>query len=142
MAIPRLVLELLEDPSSAPLARLIGRNLFEHHAVLPQDVEDLEVIVGELCANVTHHARSQEGFFRITVEHHGDRIVLTVEDHGPGIDTERFAPVGSTRPDGCGGLRIGGYGLHLIRKLSDELRFETRSPHGTTVFVEKRLRMA
>ena len=139
MAIPKLVLELPEDPTSAPLARLLGRNLLEHHAATQQDIDDVETLVGELCANVTRHAQSEEGYFRITLEHHGDHITLTVEDHGPGFDTQRILPVGSRRPDANGDERYGGFGLPLIQKLADEVRFEPRAPRGTRAYVQKRL---
>lgn len=139
MAIPKLVLELPEDPASAPLARLIGRNLLVHHAATQQDIDDVETLVGELCANVVRHAQSEEGYFRITLEHHGDSITLTVEDHGPGLDTQHILPVGSPRPDVNGDERYGGFGLPLIQKLADEVRFEQRTPHGTSAYIQKRL---
>ena len=139
MATLKLVLELPEDPTSAPLARLLGRNLLVHHAATQQDIDDVETLVGELCANVTRHAQSEEGFFRITLEHHGDHITLTVEDHGPGLDPQRILPVGSPRPDANGGERYGGFGLPLIQKLADEVRFEPREPRGTRAYVQKRL---
>jgi anti-sigma regulatory factor (Ser/Thr protein kinase) len=139
MTIPKIVLELSEDPSSAPLARLIGRNLLEHHAATQQDIDDVEILVDELCSNVTRHAQSEEGYFRITLEHHGDRITLTVEDHGPGLDPQRLLPVGSLRTDENEGERYGGFGIPIIRKLADEIRFEPRTPRGTRAYVQKRL---
>lgn len=99
----------------------------------------METLVGELCSNVARHAQSEEGYFRITLEHHGDHITLIVEDHGPGLDTQRILPVGSTRPDANGDERYGGFGLPIIQKLADEVRFERRTPHGTRVYVQKRL---
>ncbi len=139
MAGPKLVLELPEDPSSAPLARLLGRNLLEHHAATQQDIDDVEMLVGELCSNVTRHALSEEGYFRITLEYHGDSITLTVEDHGPGLDTERLLPVGSPRPDEKGEEHYGGFGIPIVQSLADDVRFEPRTPRGTRAYVHKRL---
>lgn len=135
----RIILELPEDRSSAPLALLIGRSFLEHHTATQQDVDDVETLVGELCTNVIRHAQSQEGYFRITLEYHGDSITLTVEDHGPGFDTRRVPPVGSLRPDEQEGERYGGFGLPLIEKLADTVRFEPRTPSGMSACVKKRL---
>lgn len=139
MTIFKIVLELPEDSSSSSLARLIGRNLLEHHAATAQDTDDVETLVGELCSNVTRHAQSPEGYFRITLEHHGDGITLVVEDHGPGLDEQRIPPVGSARLDENGDERHGGFGLPLIRDLSDEVSFERRIPCGTRACVQKSL---
>ena len=139
MANPKLLLELPEDPSSAPLARLLGRNLLEHHDAAQQDIDDVEMLVGELCSNVTRHALSEEGYFRIMLEHHGDHITLTVEDHGPGLDMRRIPPAGTPRTDQKGGQRYGGFGIPIVQSLADEVRFELRTPRGTRAYVQKRL---
>ena len=137
MATHKIVLELPEDPTSPSLARLIGRNLLQHRAATPQDIDDIEILVGELCTNVTRHAVSSEGFFRITLEHDGDRVTLIVEDHGLGLDMQHVPPVGALRSDGIEGERHGGFGLPLIHYLADAVRFETRTPRGTSAYVEK-----
>ena len=105
-------------------------------------MDDVEAVVGELCANVTRHAHSESGFFHVTLEHHGDHVVLVVADEGHGFDPASLSAVGSERPDETGSVRHGGYGLHLVNTLMDGLEFQTGRPKGMTVRTHKRLHTA
>jgi len=134
----RLTLDLPEERAYIKIIRLLGRTLLEHLNVLEQDVDEVEVIVGELCANVIRHAHSVEGRFRVVLEYLADRVVIQVEDKGPGFARDAVAPVGAERPDFDGTpVRIGGYGLRLVELLSDQVEFHTASPNGTIVRAER-----
>lgn len=135
----QIVLVIPEEHSFIAMVREMGRTLLTHHSTSAQDTDDLEVVVGELCANVTSHAHSESGYYRVTLEHHGDHVVLTVADGGHGFDPEQVPPVGTPRVDGDGTVRYGGYGLHLVGSLVDRLEFQRSHPCGTTVRAEKRL---
>lgn len=128
-----------EDHAFVAMVREIGRTLLSHHAASPQDIDDLEAVLGELCANVTRHAHSESGCYRVTLEHRGDSIVLTVADEGYGFDAAQVPPVGEARLNEDGTMRHGGYGLHLVGRLVDHLEFQRSQPRGTTVRAEKRL---
>jgi len=136
----RLMLDLPEDRSNIRLTRLLGRTLLEHLKVVEQDIDDLEVVIGELCANVVRHSQSYEGRFQVVLEYYAERVVIVVEDQGQGFAFADLQPVGSSRPDFNGATRIGGYGLQIVRTLSDKLEFHRSDHHGAVVKAQKLLR--
>lgn len=139
----KLSLELPENEAYVRITRLLGRTLLEHLQVVEKDVDDIELVVGELCTNVIRHAQSEKGRFRVLIEYHHDRVSVTVEDQGKGFSLGDITTgtMGSVRPDTIeGGDRFGGFGLHLVNMLSDQLEFHATDSLGATVRAEKRLR--
>jgi len=67
---------------------------------------------------------------------HGE-ISVRVDDHGRGFDASRVE--NPTDPSNL--LDPHGRGLYLMRELMDEVTFETRSDHGTTVRLRKTWRV-
>ncbi len=136
----KLSLDLPEDGSYVQITRLLGRTLLEHLKVVEADIDDLELLVGELCTNVIRHARSSEGRYRVILEYHADRAELTVEDRGTGLTFQEVPEAGTERPDSLqGGQRIGGFGMGLVQALADRLEFRHTDPHGTTVRADVQL---
>ncbi len=136
----KLSMDLPEDQNYMRLTRLLGRTLLEHLQADEQDMVDLELMLGELCSNVIRHAHTCDGRFLVALEYYADRVVVTVEDQGPGFSFKAVPEVGSLRADNqAGGQRIGGFGLQLIEALADQIDFHRTDPHGTTVRAEKRL---
>jgi anti-sigma regulatory factor (Ser/Thr protein kinase) len=135
----RLSLDLPEDENYIRTTRLLSRSLLEDIKVDRATIGDVETIVTELCSNVIRHAQSKETHFLITLEYYKPEIVITVTDAGQGFAQEDVLPVGASRPDGMGGERFGGWGLSLLKGLSDKLDFTATDPHGTTVRAVKSL---
>ena len=135
----RLMLELPEDMAYIRITRILGRALLEHLQAEPQDIDDVETLVGELCSNVLRHAQSHAGRFQVALEYHSDFVSIMVEDQGEGFSFQDVPPAGTARPDFGGGQRLGGFGMQLIQGLSDHLEFHRTDPHGTTVCAEKKL---
>ena len=137
-----LSLDLPEDGYFLQIARILSRTLLAHLRVIARDIDDIEIVIGELCANVLRHSGSTDGRFRITLDYYNDRIDICVEDKGQGFSVNALAPVGSERADFGGGRRLGGFGLQLIEKLSDKVEFPASDPHGTTARATKQLHYA
>ena len=135
----RLALDLPEDATYVRTARLLSRTLLEDIKVVKGDISDVEVIVSELCSNVVRHAQSKAMHFVVTLEYYEPEVIITVKDQGGGFVQGDVLPAGTSRSDGAGGERYGGYGMSLIEGLSDRLDFTTTQPHGTTVRVVKSL---
>ena len=135
----RLSLKLPEDETYVRTTRLLSRCLLEDIGVDKVTTGDVETIVTELCSNVVRHAHSKATRFEVTLEYYKPQVVITVADEGEGFVKEDVPPVGSSRPDGKGGERLGGWGLSLLEGLSDKVDFTTTHPQGTTVRVEKAL---
>jgi serine/threonine-protein kinase RsbW len=138
----RLSLDLPEDTTYIRTTRLLSRCLLEDIKASPQTVEDVELIVTELCSNVIRHAQSKETHFLVTLEYYKPQVVITVTDTGAGFSQTDLPPVGSKRKDFDGGERLGGFGMVLLEGLSDKVDYTETNPHGTTVRVEKKLQYA
>jgi len=132
----RITLEVPEDHCEIGVVRRVGRALLEHYRAATKDIDDVETVVGELCANVTRHGRSEVGRYRVILEHHDSHFVLVVADQGPGFDPQDLPTVGGTRPDTDGTERFGGLGLPLVRVLTDRLEIGPSGTRGMTVRAE------
>lgn len=136
----KLTMDLPEDQDYMRITRLLGRDLLQQLQASEPDIIDVELMLGELCSNVIRHAHTCEGRFEVVLEYFADRVVVTVEDKGPGFSFKAVPDAGTIRPDRqAGGERTGGFGLQLIEGLADHLEFHRTDPHGTTVRAEKRL---
>lgn len=135
----RLSLQIPLDAGYIRTTRLLSRCLLQDMNVSSPIIDDVETIVAELCANVIFHAQSKATYFLVTLEYRKPQVIITVADEGEGFAQADVLPAGTSRPDGTGGERYGGYGLSLIEGLSDKLDFTATDPHGTTVRVEKNL---
>ena len=84
--------------------------------------------------NMVIHAEGGEAEVSVS----DDRIDITLRDEGPGIaDVEMAMRDGySTAPDNIRALGFGaGMGLPNMKRYSDEMRIETESGKGTTVYM-------
>jgi serine/threonine-protein kinase RsbW len=135
----KLTLDLPGDYPYLRLARRICRTVMEDFGVVVKDVDDTEFVLGELCTNVLRHARTSDGRFRVELEYYADRMAVNVIDTGIGFSFKEVQPIGATRPDFDGSLRVGGFGLDLCRKLSDHLEFHRSDHDGTSVRAVKDL---
>lgn len=130
----KLSLDLPEDVGFVQVTRRIARTLLENLKAVEADIDDLELLIGELCTNVVRHAHSDENHFIVCLEFFADRVELTVEDQGEGFAFQNVPEAGTTRADTLtGGERIGGYGMRLVEALADRLEFRRTTPQGTTV---------
>lgn len=137
----KLALDLPDDEKHVPVVRRLARALLRDLNVESEDVDNVELIIGELCGNVARHARSDAGLYRLGAVFYHDRVVLSVRDRGPGFSFADVPRAGTPRPDTlAGGTRIGGYGLLLVKQLSDHVELERTDSKGTTVRAQVRLR--
>ena len=137
----RVSLELPEDYEHVGIGRRMGRAVMEHCQASANDVDDTEIVIGELCGNAARHARSLCGWYGCTIEHHGDHVIVIVIDQGGGLDPSGVAPVGAARLEEDGSERYGGFGPPLVQGLTDQVEFGRSEPHGTTVRAKKLLQV-
>jgi anti-sigma regulatory factor (Ser/Thr protein kinase) len=135
----RLSLDLPEDAAYVTMTRLMGRTALQYLNVTPTDVGDVETILDELTSNAVRHARSHDGRFRLTLDYYAEKVVITVEDNGPGFRPDAVPPPGTPRPDLDGGERLRGFGLVIVQAMTDRLEFHREGGGGTKVQAEKRL---
>ena len=84
----------------------------------------LNLVAEEIFMNVVMHGHPEEGGHEIgvTLSQRGDHVELSVED-----DAKEFNPLNAAEFDPATPLeqrRIGGLGIHLLRKLMTELHYE------------------
>lgn len=135
----RLSLELPEELAYIRITRVLGRALLDHLQVAKADIDDIEILVGELCGNVIRHAQSSEDRYHVLLEYFSDHVKIVVRDRGAGFSFKDVPLAGTSRADFDGGVRVGGYGMQIVQGLSDHIEFRRTDPHGTTVCAEKTL---
>jgi PAS domain S-box-containing protein len=125
--LPRLVDEVLdlEEESAKGRGVTIVRDLPEDGCVAIGDREKLKQVTINLVVNALE-AMKQGGSLTVRVRPSGERVEMTVEDTGPGIDpdhlTRLFDPFFTTKEAGTG------LGLSIVRKIVDQ--------HGGDVQIE------
>jgi PAS domain S-box-containing protein len=128
--VPRLVDEVLdlEEESAKGRAVRIVRDLPEDGCVAIGDREKLKQVTINVVVNALE-AMKQGGVLTARVRPDGDRVVMTVEDTGPGIAPELLAqvfdPFFTTKEAGTG------LGLSIVRKIVDQ--------HGGDVAIQSEL---
>ena len=102
------------------------------------DVSKIELAVDEACTNVIEHAYSgQEGMIVLVLELLGDDLIINIRDWGKPFDPDSVTP-----PDLEAELeerKIGGLGIHLMKKLMDEVSYSFDAQIGNTLTMRKRL---
>jgi serine/threonine-protein kinase RsbW len=95
----------------------------------PDTAYDLVQAVDESVTNIIQHGyRGLDGEVEVEVGSVGSRLEIRIRDHAPPFDPTRVpapdleVPI-HRRP-------LGGMGVHLMRELTDEVRYGT--PHGWT----------
>jgi len=133
---PETVLSLEIPPRAefVALARLVVSTAAKSRRSLADDrVADLTLALSEACTNAieAHGAKEEADRVTVRVEEDDERLVVTVQDRGPGFDLmELPSHPAVTDPDRLNFER--GLGIPIIRTLVDEVTF-TSDDGGTTV---------
>jgi serine/threonine-protein kinase RsbW len=98
-------------------------------------VKDVEMAVGEACANVVEHVCA-EGCpeFHIIFGVSESELIIEVRDHGQGFDTSEVGIMPELDDD----IDTRGFGILIIRELMDEVEIECCPETGTCVRMRKR----
>jgi serine/threonine-protein kinase RsbW len=117
-------LRIPAKPEYITLVRLALSGLSRLRPFDEETLGDLKLAVTEACSNSVRHGYGSggEGTVEISYELQPDRLIVEVEDDGPGFDPNRS---GGAAED----LVEGGLGIAIIRSLADEFEAGVR-PHG------------
>jgi serine/threonine-protein kinase RsbW len=143
-ALVRLALDLPEGPKYVASLRKTARCLLESVGVGRADLDDVELLLGELATNAVLHATdgADSRGYRVEVELRGRLVRLTVSDRGPGFPAEALPPPGTARADPAAPgaePRFGGWGLPLVYSIADRVEIRPNLPRGAVVRADKRL---
>lgn len=136
MQILRFCADIRDVTSIREFVVRASRDLDVDEKIIP----DLELVADELCSNVLNHGYDGlGGWIEITIKPVDRGVQLTVRDWG-----QSFDPMSVPLPDVEAPLEertLGGLGLFLVRKLMDEVQFETCGTNGNMITVLKRARV-
>ncbi len=138
VALDDLVESAIEAARAVEPSRLLQFEFADRPIVVTGDDRRLRQVIDNLLANIREHAPPDAAGF-VSVGVVGDRVVITVEDSGPGIPEgerelvfDRFF-----RPDAPRERRLGGAGLGLaiVRSIvaahGGEISLRSARPHGS-----------
>jgi serine/threonine-protein kinase RsbW len=129
MVLPRVRdIELVAIDGLEALARHLG--------IAQEKVGEAKIIVAEAVTNALEHAGDLHPSVRVEFTMTADEIMIFVQDNGTGFD-----PASVVDPDIASKLHDRykrGWGLKLMRSLSDDFRIESGS-QGTTIVIRKLL---
>jgi len=103
-----------------------------------KEVYSIQLAADEAASNVIEHAYAgiQDGVIQIACDMQGDAIVITMLDRG-----KPFNPSKVKQPNIKANLserQIGGLGVYLMRKLMDNVRYESIPGEGNLLTMFKR----
>lgn len=124
-------------PAGAGEANEAFAGFAEEHALPAAVRRSLSVAIDELLANALTHglAGRDEAQVRVEVELDQERLTVTVIDDGPPFD-----PFGRPDPDTTLSVEeraVGGLGIHLVRRLVDEVSYQRRDGCNVVVLVKQ-----
>jgi serine/threonine-protein kinase RsbW len=104
----------------------------------------IELACDEACTNIIEHAYGGEGVGDIEVswEIVGSRFVITIHDHGRAFDPaqvptpDTLSDLYTSETDLVENLRVGGLGIHFMRKLMDDVRFHFDAQGNTLTLIK------
>ena len=124
------------SPDGVGKANAAFAEFAEAHAVPAGVRRPLQVALDELLANELSHGKAgrQIGSVTMDIALDEERMAVTLTSDGPAFD-----PFGQDAPDTSLPVEerpIGGLGLHLVRQLMDEVRYERRDGRNVVMMMK------
>jgi len=120
-----------------PIRDFVGETA-EQAGFSGKEVYSIQLAVDEACSNVIEHAYEgiPDGDIEITCDILPDQITIVIHDHGKEFDITTVRKPNLSRE--LNEREVGGLGVYLIRKLMDEVRFESSKTTGNYLTLVKR----
>ena len=105
-----------------------------------KDVYNIQLAADEAASNIIEHAYEgvSNGVLELSCEVKGDLLTIVLVDHGESFDPSEI-PLPDLKAD-LSDRKIGGLGIFLMRKLMDEVHYETKSNRSNVLTMTKRKR--
>ncbi len=103
-----------------------------------KDIYNIQLAADEAASNIIEHAYEgvSNGLLELSCEVKNGSIIIIMVDHG-----ESFDPSAIPMPDLKADLserKIGGLGIFLMRKLMDEVHYESKSPGNILTMIKRK----
>lgn len=121
------------------LARMIVTAFMADMNPTLDQIADVKTAVSEAVTNAIIHGYDEEGKqVELTCDQNGQQLVVTVEDHGVGIENldQAMQPFYTSKPE----LERSGMGFAFMEAFMDELFVESQKGEGTKVTMRKVIR--
>jgi len=120
------------DPGRFRVARRWLSGILSEAGWYGEEVRDVVVAVSEACSNAHRYGYEgrMDGKIDLEIALSPDRAEIRVRDYGRGFDPERYRAPDLSRP------LEGGYGIHLMKGLTDHLEHRAME-EGTLVLMTK-----
>ena len=132
---PHIALECSLPSEVAAISPFVDKLmlLLRNCACVPEGVSDVEIALREALANAILHGNHEDRrkHVHVTRRCEPDEVSIAVKDEGKGFDTDNVPD--STAPQNIGSIH--GRGIHVIRALMDEVRFDEG---GAVIHMKKR----
>jgi serine/threonine-protein kinase RsbW len=105
-----------------------------------KDVYNIQLATDEAASNIIEHAyeNRSDGVLELSCGLQGDTIKIILIDHGEPFDPSEI-PLPDLKAD-LSDRKIGGLGIFLMRKLMDEVHYESKAGKSNTLTLIKRKR--
>jgi len=105
-----------------------------------KDVYNIQLAADEAASNIIEHAYEgvSNGLLELSCGVKGNTITIVLVDHGESFDPSEI-PMPDLKAD-LSERKIGGLGIFLMRKLMDEVRYETKPNKSNVLTMTKRKR--
>jgi len=105
-----------------------------------KDVYNIQLATDEAASNIIEHAYENitDGVLELACGVQGDIIKIILTDHGEAFDPSEI-PLPDLKAD-LSDRKIGGLGIFLMRKLMDEVHYESKADKSNTLTLIKHKR--
>jgi PAS domain S-box-containing protein len=132
-----LEFRLLAKEESIPKVISCIEKRMSHAGFSIEEIMDLQVAVEECYVNIINHGyRKGEGFIWITFDSRENSFTVTLEDGAP-----RFDPTLYHKPNRVENVEdqpIGGWGINLIRSLTDEIKYDYENNKNKLTLIKRK----
>ena len=121
------------------LARMVVTAFMAEMNPTLEQIADVKTAVSEAVTNaIIHGYNNEEESVSLCCDRDGQQLVITVEDHGAGIENidQAMQPFYTTKPQ----LERSGMGFAFMEAFMDDLEVESVPLQGTIVRMKKKLR--
>jgi len=103
-----------------------------------KEVYSLQLAADEAASNIIEHAYEgvADASLEVSCEMHGATLVIVMRDQGRTFDSSRVKQP-NLKAD-LSERQIGGLGVYLMRKLMDEVRYETSGSENVLTMIKRR----
>ncbi len=133
-----MILEVHATPEEVMRAVEALQEFGRQHGIGERDLFGLALALEECGSNIVNHAlgRDARQKFRINLIHTDDLVIIELRDGGPAFDPTAAS---DRRPQADDDDLPGGWGIPLVRRYMDEIRY-TRESGENVLRLTKRLR--